>query len=312
MSPKNVFVALQQFCELEDRPRRLLIEAGFELHENTSGRRLRREELPTMLRDADAVLAGVEPYDDEVLSSLPRLRCISRCGAGTDSIDLGAAHRYKIAVLTTTNEVVEPVAQMTVAMILALARNLSLHVKDFSQGHWRKHTGCLLSEWTIGLVGFGRIGRAVEHHLRTFGAKILVTDPRVNTEELPSGVRGCDLSTLLAEADCVSLHAGRRPEDGFLIGQKELACMKRGSRLVNTARGYLVDEVALQGALESGHLAAFATDVFQTEPYQGALLKFPQVLATPHIASLTKRSRVDMELRCAKNVVDFFAESRKS
>ena len=109
MSSPTVYVALQQFCERDERPRRLLVEAGCAVRENTLGRRLRREEMRAELRDADAVLAGVEPYDAELLASLPRLRCISRCGVGTDAIDLAAARRHRIEVFTTPEEVVEPV-----------------------------------------------------------------------------------------------------------------------------------------------------------------------------------------------------------
>lgn len=309
MSRGTVYVALGQFCEHDDRPRQVLVEAGFKVRENTTGRRIRREEMLEALRDADAVLAGVEPYAAELLAALPRLRCISRCGVGTDGIDLAAAGQRRIAILTTPDEVVEPVAQMTVAMMLALARNLPLHLSDARDGLWRKHTGHLLSEWTIGLVGFGRIGRAVAGHLRGFGPRVLVADPNVDSSEVPDGIELSDLSTLLQRADVVSLHASRPPEQGPLIGARELAAMKRGSRLVNTARGFLVEESALLNALASGQLAGAALDVFESEPYSGPLAGLPQVLCTPHVASLTRASRAAMELRCASNVVAYFEKS---
>ena len=128
MKTPVVYVALQQFCEADAAPRQRLLEAGFEVRQNTLGRRLRREEVPTLLAQADAGIAGVEPYDAEVLAALPKLRCISRCGVGTDSIDVDAAQRRGIAVYTTPDEVTEPVAQLTVAMILALARNFPQHL----------------------------------------------------------------------------------------------------------------------------------------------------------------------------------------
>lgn len=306
MSGQVVYVALQQFCEQEMRPRQVLEAAGCDVRLNTLGHRLKPEEMVGQLRDADAVIAGVEPYDAALLAQLPRLRCISRCGIGTDAIDLAAAKQRGIAVLTTVDEVVEPVAQMTVAMMLALARNLPLHGAAAHDGQWCKHTGHLLSEWTIGLVGFGRIGRAVERYLRVFGPRVLVSDPNVDAKTLPDGVRLVDTATLLTQSDVVSLHAGRRPEDGPLIGHRELADMKQGSYLVNTARGYLVDEQALEEALTSGHLAGAALDVFAQEPYTGPLAKWPQVLCTPHVATLTRASRVAMELRAAQQIVEFF------
>ncbi len=310
MSGPTVYVALQQFCEMDDRPRRLLLEAGCEVRQNTLGRRLRREDLLDALREADAVLAGVEPYDAELLAALPRLRCISRCGAGIDSIDLEAARRLGIAVYTTPDEVVEPVAQMTVGMILALARNLPLHVREAGDGLWKKRTGVLLSEWTIGVVGFGRIGRRVGELLKPFGPRVLVHDPALSAGDLPDGVEWKDLPSLLAGADLVSLHAGRPATGGPLLGRRELQLMKPGSLLVNTARGFLVDEAALEEALQSGRLAGAALDVFQEEPYTGPLARLPQVLCTPHVASLTRASRAQMELRAARHILEHVARSR--
>jgi D-3-phosphoglycerate dehydrogenase len=310
MACQIVYVTLQQFCERDDRPRKRLEEAGFAVRFNTLGRRLRPDELPELLREADAVLAGVEPYDATLLAALPRLRCISRCGAGTDSIDLEAAARQNIQVYTTVDEVVEPVAQMTMAMILALARNLPLHSKEFREGLWKKHTGVLLSEWTIGLVGFGRIGKAVGRYLRAFKPRVLVADPALDPQGTPDAVELHELPSLLAEADLISLHASRRADEGALIGRTELAMMKRGSFLVNTARGFLVDEEALDEALRSGHLAGAALDVFQTEPYTGSLAQLPNVLCTPHVATLTRASRAMMEWRCADNMVRHFERMR--
>lgn len=306
MGKPLVYVTLQQFCEADERPRRLLLEAGFEVRENRLGRRMRREDLLDALRDAEAVLAGVEPYDGELLERLPRLKCISRCGAGTDAIDLEAAERRGIAVYSTPDEVVEPVAQMTVAMILALARNIPFHVCAAHEGQWVKRTGVLLSEWTIGLIGFGRIGQAVERCLRAFAPRVLISDPAVRPEALPNGVEWRELEALLTEADLVSLHASRPKDAGPLIGRRELEMMRPGSRLVNTARGSLVDEAALVEALRSGHLAAAALDVFETEPYTGPLAALPQVLCTPHVASLTRASRAAMEWRCVRHVAEHF------
>lgn len=306
MNKITVYVALQQFCEENKGPLKLLKDNGFKVKLNTLGRRLKSAELPLLLAGADAVLAGLEPYDAPVLRALPKLRCISRCGVGTDSIDLRAAKERGVAVRVTREETIEPVAQMTLAMILALARNLPLHYSDFHAGQWVKRTGCLISDWTIGLVGFGRIGRSVAALLHAFGPHVLIHDPRLLDGTLPPGTQNIPLDELLADCDLVSLHADRRADEGPLLGKKELAMMKKGSYLVNTARGYLIDEKALHAALSSGHLAGAALDVFEAEPYKGPLARLPQVLATPHVATLTRSSRAAMELSCAQNVVDFF------
>ena len=307
---KTVFVALQQFCEGDDRPMRVLSEAGFDVRLNTLGRRVRREEMPGLLEGVDAVIAGVEPYDASLLRVLPGLRCISRCGLGTDMVDLEAARKLGITVATTPLETVEPVAQMTVAMIFALARNLLRHREDFEQGKWIKRYGSLLSEWSIGIVGSGRIGTQVRTYLRPFGPKILITDPIVRVN-LPGEkrVEFCnDLNDLLRRSHCVTIHAERGPEQGALIGASQFEMMQKGSVLVNTSRGHLVDEMALYQALKSGHLAGAALDVFEKEPYHGPLSKLPNVICTPHVSTLTWASRAAMELRSAKQVVEHFSQ----
>jgi D-3-phosphoglycerate dehydrogenase len=309
MSRPVAVVTLQQFCETDPQPIQVLEEAGFEVRRNRLGRRPTREELPEMLRGADAALAGVEPYDAALLEALPALRCISRVGVGVEAIDLAAARRRGIAIYTTPDEVAEPVAQMTVAMLLALARNLPQHHADAKAGAWTKRTGALLSEWTVGLVGFGRIGQAVERLLRAFGPRLLIADPAVAPSALPPSAALRTLPELLAESDVVSLHAARPADAGPLLGAAEFALMKPGSRLINTARGHLIDEAALLQALHSGRLAGAALDVYATEPYRGPLAALPQVLCTPHVATLTTASRAAMERRCAEQVVAHFARA---
>lgn len=308
MSGGHVYIALSQFCERDDSPRRALLDAGFSLEENRLGRRLRADELVKAVGAADAIIAGVEPYAAATLEAFRRVRCISRVGVGVDSIDLEAAKRLGIAVLNTPDEVVEPVAQITVGMILALARNFPEYGVTLREGSWNRYTGFLLSEWTIGLVGFGRIGRAVERCLRPFGPKIVVADPGVRQTDLPAGVHLLDLDALLSGVDVVSLHAARSPSEGPLLASREMERMKRGSRIINTARGYLIDEGALLDALNSGHLAGAALDVYGAEPYTGPLSKLPQVLCTPHIGTFTHASRLAMELKAATNVIDFLSQ----
>lgn len=305
----KVFVALQQFCESDDAPLRLLADAGARVRRNGSGRRLIASELVRELADSDAVIAGLEPYGAETLASLPALKCISRCGVGVDSIDLVAAKARGVAVLVTADEVVKPVAEMTVAMMLALARELPAQSRDMAQGRWLRRQGYMLGDWTIGLVGFGRIGRATADMLRPFGPRLLVHDPALSPAALPDGAEMCGLDALLARADLVSLHAQTEPGAPPLLGRRELFAMKAGARLVNTARGRLVDEAALQDALTSGRLSAAALDVFGAEPYDGPLARLPQVLATPHVASATASSRPAMELGAARNLLRHFGSA---
>ena len=301
-----IYIALQSFGKLESLPLRTLEEAGFEVRLNRLGRRLVQEEMADLLRDAHGVIAGVEPYRADLLAQLSNLRCISRCGVGLDSVDLEAAKSHNIAVLSTPDEVVQPAAELTLSFILALARNLGLHQENFHRGIWEKQTGYLLSEWTIGLIGYGRIAQAVRRLLVPFGPRVLASDPRLPEGEMLDDTRICGLPELLEASDLVSLHAARSPKEGAILSRRELLSMKPGSRLVNIARGHLVEEEALVEALQSGHLSAAALDVFEVEPYTGPLAQMPQVLLTPHVATLSRSSRVQMELRAAQNIIHFF------
>ncbi|MBI2870178.1 MAG: phosphoglycerate dehydrogenase [Candidatus Omnitrophica bacterium] len=306
----TVVVALQQFCSGDPAPLNLLKHAGIAVRLNDLGRRMQPEDLKGRLAGADAVIAGVETYPAALLKSLPRLKLISRCGVGTDAIDLEACRRLGIEVRTTPEETVTPVAEMTVAMILALARNLPLHITESNSGQWKKRMGHLLSEWTIGIVGLGRIGRAVAHLLSGFGPRIIAVDPLLQPAGCPAYVEISLWGDLLRQADCVSLHVSRRPEEGPLLGPNEFREMKKGACLVNTARGFLIDEHALEESLRTGHIAGAALDVFASEPYQGPLSKHPNCILTPHVSTLTKSSRMAMELKAAQHVVDFFSGVR--
>ncbi|MDZ4224734.1 MAG: NAD(P)-dependent oxidoreductase, partial [bacterium] len=144
-----------------------------------------------------------------------------------------------------------------------------------------------------------------------FGCPVRVFDPFVKADDLPQGVLGCDLESLLALSDIVSLHLNRPAKEGPLLGACEFAKMKRGSFLVNTARGHFLDETALQEVLAGGHLAGAALDVFAEEPCNGPLTRLSNVLSTPHVATLTRGSRIAMEIRCAQNVVDYFSNKHR-
>jgi len=288
----------------------MLEKAGFDVTLNTLKRRLKKEEMPTLLKDIEGIVAGVEPYTDELFKACPTIRCISRVGIGTDTIDIEAAKKHDIQVVKTTDEVIQPVAENTVAMMLALAKNYSLHINDFQQGLWKKYYGKMIREMTIGLIGFGRIGRKVAELLKPFGANIIVSDPFLKQLDLPSDIKLVSQETLLKISDLVSIHAMLPSDHGPLLGEKELCLMKKDSYLINTARGFMIDHKALEKALTDHHLAGAALDVFEEEPYTGQLTKMPQVLLTPHVSTLTTYSRIAMELKAAENLVAALSRKR--
>jgi D-3-phosphoglycerate dehydrogenase len=268
------------------------------------GRRPVKEELIDFASGCTGVIAGVEPYDEEVFASLPTLRCISRCGVGIDNIELASAARRGVVIRNTPQVVVQPVAEMTVAMAFDLLRKLSVHSAAVKNGSWRKEPGRLLSKQVVGVVGLGRIGRRVAELMRALGARVLGCDPIPDIEWAAGlDIRLVPLSELLATADIVSLHVA--PANGalFRFGGNELSAMKRGALLINVARGQFVDEAALVDALRSGRLGGAALDVFASEPYRGGLCDLENVILTPHIATFTHESRTQMEIEAAENLL---------
>ena len=257
-------------------------------------------------RGASIIVAGVEPYDSPTLQALPELQCIVRCGVGVDSIDLECARTRGVAVLNTPDAPTPAVAELALTLFLALSRNLRAQANSVAARKWQRLEAHLLSGRTVGLIGFGRIGRRVAALCKPFGARVIVADPAAEASAAAAAeVELVTLERLLAEADVVSLHASRAGAAPLQLGARELAAMKRGAVLVNVARGGMVDEAALAEHLRSGHLAGAALDVFAEEPYSGPLCDFENVILTPHSATLTVETRATMELECIDKALRF-------
>lgn len=273
------------------------------LYVNSSGKRLGEPELPGALEGAAGAIAGTERFSAPVLESSRDLRVISRIGSGTDNIDAGTARRLGIRVLNTPDAPVQAVAEHTIALILALYKNLGIYRAELARGAWKAHTGCLLSGKTVGIVGMGRIGRRVATLLEAFGCDILYHDPYLQPG-LNRRWRACgSLGDLLQAADIVSLHLPAREGDVPLLSDPELRLCRKGSVIVNTARGSLIDEAALGRALDRGDIAGAGLDVFPAEPYSGPLLVHRRVIATPHVASNTRETRSRMEMEAVENLI---------
>ncbi len=225
-----------------------------------------------------------------IIEALPDLRYISKFGIGVDSIDIDAATEHGILVANTPEDSqVTTVCEHAIAMMLMLMKRLNVWTPEFMrQGGWRGliHATSMLGA-TVGIVGFGRIGRGVAERLQGWGATVLAHDPYANAT-VP-GVTMTDLPTLLASADIVTLHATPTAENRHMIDAAGLARMKPGAILVNTGRGWLVDYAALRDVLSRGAIAGAALDTFDREPPDRAdpLFSMPNVIATPHVAAWT-------------------------
>jgi D-3-phosphoglycerate dehydrogenase len=271
-----------------------------------------RSDQTALLAEADALMVRLFPVTAEVLAVAPRLRVIGRHGVGYDAIDIAAASARGIPVIYTPNANSDAVAEHCVMLMLAVARRL-LDLEDaVRQGNWergrdwsRQRAGIELRGQTLGIVGLGEVGRRVAHLCGTgFGMTVLACDPFVAPGRWPPNVgRHQSLEALLAQSDIVTLHVPLSAATHHLIDAERLAQMKPGSILINTARGGLVDEGALEAALASAHLGGVGLDVLEREPppVDHPLLRSDRrlVTLTPHMAGVSDRSLQRMaELVC--------------
>ncbi len=266
--------------------------------------------LAQQVATADALIVRSAVRVDAVLLEKARkLRVIGRAGIGVDNIDLDAATRKGIAVMNTPGANAVAVAEHTFALALALARHIPRANQLMHAGRWEKKAlqGSELRGKTMGVVGLGRIGMEVARRAHAFGMKVVAHDPFVSPEVArEAGIQLLSLDHVLAAADYLSLHLALTPQSAGLINSETLRKMKKGARLINCARGELVDEAALAEALKSGHLAGAALDVFAHEPPQGSpLLGMDNVIATPHIAGSTQEAQEAVGYQIAAQVREY-------
>ena len=300
--PARVLISTSSFGRSGRQPLDLLEQGGCEVSLNPHGRTLTPDEAKALLADADGVVAGTEKLGRDVLAAAPRLKVVSRCGTGLDSVDLAAARDLGIRVFNTPDAHVDGVAELTLAGILDALRQVSASDHEIRAGRWHKPMGRLLRGKTVGIVGLGRVGKALVALLRPFDVLVLAHDPSEDREfATASGVSYVALDALLQRADIVSVHAPGGA--GAVLDAAALARMKAGAIVVNTARGGLVDEDALATALEQGTLGGAYLDVFAREPYQGRLAALPNVVLTPHIGAYARECRLRMESEAATNLL---------
>ncbi|MCX8102878.1 MAG: hydroxyacid dehydrogenase [Candidatus Bipolaricaulota bacterium] len=225
----------------------------------------------------------------EVIAQAKRLRVIGRAGTGLDNIDVAAAHRANITVLNAPGANANAVAELTLGLMLALARDLPGAMSAAASGGTVKRYGMELAGKTLGLIGYGRIGRVVAHLAVAFGMRVLAHDI-ITPERVEPGVRLVPLETLISESDFVSLHIPLTPETRGFVNAQLLEKFKPGSFLINTARAEIVDESAILSALQSGRLRGYAAD-FVGANGRSPLLGHPRVVLTPHIGASTEEAQ---------------------
>jgi phosphoglycerate dehydrogenase-like enzyme len=304
-SRPKVFMALYHLGERVNPYIARLEREGFEVVRNLVGRCLTEDELVGILPGVFATVAGIEPYTERVFRAAPDLRIVARYGVGYDKVDVAAATRHGVAVAMAFGTNHEAVADSTLTLMAAVVGNVVRHHVRVSRGDWRMDIHPGLWRATVGIVGLGRIGKAVARRCRGFAMRILAYDvvPDVAFAR-ENEIAFVPLETLLREADVVTLHAPHTPETEDLMNRERLALMKATAYLVNTARGGLVDEAALFEALASGRLAGAGLDVFKNEPpTTSPLLGLDNVVLSPHCAGSNTTSEAAVANRCIDSIL---------
>ncbi len=263
------------------------------------------------LSGADALIVrSAVTVNGNVLSAAPKLRVIGRAGVGVDNVDLPAATAAGVLVMNTPGGNAVSVAEHTLALMLSLARSIPAASASTKSGKWekRKFLGTELRGKTLGIVGLGSIGREVVKRAVAFEMRVVANDPYVNSQTAKDvGVDLVDLPTLYAVSDYITLHTALTPDSNRMLSSEAFSKMKRGVRIINCARGELIDQEALREAMASGKVAGAALDVFEKEPPSpgDSLLAMETLVATPHIGGSTEEAQETVGVRIAEQIVEY-------
>lgn len=273
------------------------------------------DEVILQTRDMDAIITTLTPFPERVLESLKKCKGIARVGVGVDNFDLDAATRKGIYIVNVPDFYVDDVANHTIALMLACARKIVQIDAATKKGSWTLDEFPLfgLRSQTAGLIGFGRVAKAVVSRLEPFGPKIIVYHPRVSRGIVEAA--GCalvELGTLIRESDFISLHCPLTKETNKLIGEREFRQMKQNAYLINTSRAGIVDQNALLKALKEGWIAGAALDVFEREPPEPSnpLLSLSNLIASPHIGWYAEDTRSSAAKKSAQEIVRILTGKR--
>ncbi len=268
-----------------------------------------KEELIAAIPDYDALIirSGTRP-DADVIAAGVNLKVIGRAGIGVDNVDIDAASKHSVMVMNTPRANSVATAEQTMALMLAVNRNTVAAHNSLAAGEWERarFIGSELEGKTLGVIGFGYIGRLVARRAQAFGMKIIASDPYVSEDVAAEmNARLLSLPNLLTQADIITLHSVVTPETANLINADTISQMKDGVVIINVARGKLIDEQALADGLRSGKVAAAAVDVYQQEPPAGSpLIGLPNVLHTPHLGASSKEAQRRVAVEMVEQVAD--------
>lgn len=286
------------------------LEEVFEVEIFPENRAITHEELKEKVKDIDALICLLtDNIDHEIIEAASNLKCISVYAVGYNNIDVETATKHGIVICNTPGVLTETTADLAWALIMSCARRIVEADRFVREGKFQGWEPMLMLGndifgKTLGIIGMGRIGRAVANRALGFDMKVIYYDPQVDPESLPSDYVSVDLTTLCQNSDFISIHTPLTPETRHLIGEKEFNLMKSTAILINTARGPIIDEQALISALKENKIAGAGLDVYENEPViPEELIKLSNVILLPHIGSASYETRTKMALLAAENAI---------
>ena len=303
----KILVTVTNYSKYCQAGKRILQDAGCEIIENTSGRPFTAEELEELVGDVDGAIAGADVWSEQIFRAALKMKVLVRFGVGVDNFDLEAAKKYGITVCNRPGLNTTAVAEQAVALILGLTRQIVWLNKETKEGKWPRIMMHELKSCTVGILGFGSIGRNICEKLKVFSPVLIAYDKYVDEKEAERlGVEMVSFEEVLKRSDVISVNLPAVPETIGIINSQNITKMKNGVYLVNTARGSLVKEKDVAEAIRTGKIAGFATDVYAREPItrENPLLSSDRVIMTPHTSAETYENCETTSCVTAKIVLD--------
>lgn len=279
---------------------------------NQKGKPLEAEELIPLLKDCDGYIAGLDYITAQVINSCDKLKVISRYGAGTDRVDIQAAKEKGIVVCNTPGANAQAVADLTMGLIISVARKIPMLDQKTKAGQWLRSIGVEIYGKTIGILGLGTVGKCVAKRAQGFSMKILAYDPYLDKEyAVANEINETTLELLAEQSDVISLHLPLSDDTRYIVDSQLMRTMKPGVILINTARGGLIDEAAAFAMLQSGHIGGLGLDAYEKEPPSDSpLFGLDNVVTTPHTASHTYEATVNMANMSVDNLICVLQEQK--
>ena len=294
---QKVFIATSSFSELENFRRNSKMKK-FSFLLNPLKKKLNSKELLLYAKNCEYIIAGTENYDKALIDKLNNLKCLFRLGSGTDNVDIDYLHKKAITFSKSQTTPEIAVAELVVGYIFSFYRNIHEHDKDLKNKIWKKQMGALLHGKTLGIIGFGKVGKYLYKILKNFGVKILINDiKKINKKNKTN------LSTLIKKSDIISINMNFSKKNKLLNREKLNFC-KKNCLLINTSRSEIIDNKHLYKLLKENKIMGACMDVFDNEPYYGKFTKLNNVILTPHIGSYSREIRSEMEKEALRFIIN--------